>query len=129
MSTHRTSRPRRHSAPEVPLSGGGLSEQVEAFEKANKGLRPNFMAVGGYDGMRVIYEALKTTKGAGGGDESPEDDADEVLAAIGDGSTCIVDALGAVDGDRPDRAAPAAAGRHSRPSFHRAKARAGCRWP
>ena len=41
---------------------------VEAFEKANKGLRPNFMAVGGYDGMRVIYEALKTTKGAGGGD-------------------------------------------------------------
>ncbi|MFZ4286813.1 ABC transporter substrate-binding protein [Variovorax sp. HJSM1_2] len=41
---------------------------VEAFEKANKGLRPNFMAVGGYDGMRVIYEALKVTKGAGGGD-------------------------------------------------------------
>ena len=41
---------------------------VETFEKANKGLRPNFMAVGGYDGMRVIYEALKTTKGAGGGD-------------------------------------------------------------
>ena len=41
---------------------------VEAFEKANKGLRPNFMAVGGYDGMRVIYEALKTTKGAGGGE-------------------------------------------------------------
>ena len=41
---------------------------VEDFEKANKGLRPNFMAVGGYDGMRVIYEALKTTKGAGGGD-------------------------------------------------------------
>ena len=41
---------------------------VEAFEKANKGLRPNFMAVGGYDGMRVIYEALKTTKGADGGD-------------------------------------------------------------
>ena len=41
---------------------------VDAFEKANKGLRPNFVAVGGYDGMRVIYEALKTTKGAGGGD-------------------------------------------------------------
>ncbi len=41
---------------------------VEAFEKANKGLRPNFMAVGGYDGMRVIYEALRATKGAGGGD-------------------------------------------------------------
>jgi len=41
---------------------------VEAFEKANKTMRPNFMAMGGYDGMRVIYEALKTTKGQGGGD-------------------------------------------------------------
>ncbi len=41
---------------------------VEAFERANKGMRPNFMAVSGYDGMRVIYEALKTTKGNGGGD-------------------------------------------------------------
>ena len=29
-------------------------------------MRPNFMAVGGYDGMRVIYEALKATKGQGG---------------------------------------------------------------
>ncbi len=41
---------------------------VEAFGKANKGIRPNFMAVGGYDGMRVIYEALRITKGQGGGD-------------------------------------------------------------
>jgi len=41
---------------------------VEAFQKANKGMRPNFMAVGGYDGMRVIYEALKASKGQGGGD-------------------------------------------------------------
>ena len=41
---------------------------VDAFQKANKGLRPNFMAVGGYDGTRVIYEALKATKGQGGGD-------------------------------------------------------------
>ena len=39
---------------------------VEAFTKANNGMRPNFMAVGGYDGMRVIMEGLKTTKGAGG---------------------------------------------------------------
>src|SRR5512139_824960 len=38
---------------------------VEAFEKANK-FRPNFMAVGGYDGMRVIYSALNATKGQGG---------------------------------------------------------------
>jgi branched-chain amino acid transport system substrate-binding protein len=41
---------------------------VEAFQKANKNLRPNFMAVGGYDGMRVIYEALKKTGGKGGGE-------------------------------------------------------------
>jgi branched-chain amino acid transport system substrate-binding protein len=41
---------------------------VEAFAKANKGMRPNFMAVGGYDGMRVIYEALKKVGGKGGGD-------------------------------------------------------------
>lgn len=40
---------------------------VEAFQKANKGMRPNFMAVGGYDGMRVIYEALKKTGGKAGG--------------------------------------------------------------
>src|SRR5260221_10911228 len=32
---------------------------VEAFKKANSGLRPNFMSVGGYDGMHMIYEALK----------------------------------------------------------------------
>ena len=41
---------------------------VDAFQKANGGMRPNFMAVGGYDGMRVIYEALRATKGQGGGD-------------------------------------------------------------
>jgi branched-chain amino acid transport system substrate-binding protein len=41
---------------------------VESFQKANGGMRPNFMAVGGYDGMRVIYEALRATKGQGGGD-------------------------------------------------------------
>ncbi len=38
---------------------------VAAFEAANK-FRPNFMAVGGYDGMRVIYNALNATHGAGG---------------------------------------------------------------
>ncbi|SEE11220.1 amino acid/amide ABC transporter substrate-binding protein, HAAT family [Rhizobiales bacterium GAS191] len=41
---------------------------VGAFAQANKGVRPNFMAVGGYDGMRLIYEALKKTKGATDGD-------------------------------------------------------------
>ena len=39
---------------------------VEVFSKANSGMRPNFMAVAGYDGMRVIMEGLKATKGAGG---------------------------------------------------------------
>ena len=39
---------------------------VEAFGKANAGMRPNFMGVGAYDGMRVIYEAAKATKGPGG---------------------------------------------------------------
>jgi branched-chain amino acid transport system substrate-binding protein len=38
---------------------------VDAFGKANGGARPNFMAVGAYDGMRVIYEAAKATKGQG----------------------------------------------------------------
>ena len=41
---------------------------VEAFQKANPKMRPNFMAVGGYDGMRVIYEALRKTGGKGGGE-------------------------------------------------------------
>jgi len=40
---------------------------VEAFQAANK-FRPNFMAVAGYDGMRVITKALAATQGAGGGD-------------------------------------------------------------
>jgi branched-chain amino acid transport system substrate-binding protein len=39
---------------------------VEGIAKANKGMRPSFMAVGGYDGMRVIMEGLKATKGEGG---------------------------------------------------------------
>jgi branched-chain amino acid transport system substrate-binding protein len=36
---------------------------VEAFKKGNPGMRPNFMSVGGYDGMHLIYEALKKTGG------------------------------------------------------------------
>jgi branched-chain amino acid transport system substrate-binding protein len=42
---------------------------VDAFQKANKNMRPNFMAVGGYDGMHVIYEALRKTGGKGNGDQ------------------------------------------------------------
>lgn len=41
---------------------------VAAFEKANDGLRPNFAAVQSYDGMRLIYEALKRTNGATDGE-------------------------------------------------------------
>ena len=39
---------------------------VAAFGKANGGMRPNFMGVGGYDGMRVIMKGLEATKGKGG---------------------------------------------------------------
>jgi branched-chain amino acid transport system substrate-binding protein len=41
---------------------------VEAFKKANNGLRPNFISLGGYDGMHLIYEALRKTKGSTDGD-------------------------------------------------------------
>lgn len=40
---------------------------VAAFEKANN-FRPAFMSVGGYDGMHLIYEALKKTGGKADGD-------------------------------------------------------------
>ena len=41
---------------------------VPAFMKQSKGIRPNFFGVAAYDGMRVIYEAVKATKGAGRGE-------------------------------------------------------------
>jgi branched-chain amino acid transport system substrate-binding protein len=40
---------------------------VDAFKKLN-GMRPNFISVGGYDGMHLIYEALKKTNGSTDGD-------------------------------------------------------------
>ena len=43
-------------------------EFVAAFKKANN-FRPNFMAVGGYDGMHLIYEALKKTGGDTNGEK------------------------------------------------------------
>jgi len=46
---------------------------VAAFQKANN-FRPNFMAVGGYDGMHLIYEALKKTDG--------DTDGDKLIAAM-----------------------------------------------
>jgi branched-chain amino acid transport system substrate-binding protein len=47
---------------------------VAAFKQANAGMRPNFMSVGGYDGMHLIYEALKKTGG--------KTDGDSLLAAM-----------------------------------------------
>ena len=46
---------------------------VAAFTKANN-FRPNFMSVGGYDGMYLIYEALKKTNG--------DTDGDKLIAAM-----------------------------------------------
>ena len=40
---------------------------VAAFEKANH-FRPNFMSVGGYDGMALLYAALQKTGGKADGD-------------------------------------------------------------
>jgi len=48
-------------------------EYVAAYQKAT-GHRANFISVGGYDGMHLIYEALKKTKG--------NTDADAVVAAM-----------------------------------------------
>lgn len=38
-------------------------EYVAAFQKANANVRPNFISVSAYDGMHLIYEALKKTDG------------------------------------------------------------------
>ena len=42
-------------------------EFVAAYKKAY-GTRPGFMAVGGYDGIHLVYEALKKTGGKADGD-------------------------------------------------------------
>jgi branched-chain amino acid transport system substrate-binding protein len=41
---------------------------VAEFKKSTSGMRPNLMAVQAYDGMHLIYEALKKTHGATDGD-------------------------------------------------------------
>jgi branched-chain amino acid transport system substrate-binding protein len=38
-------------------------EYVAAFKKANPNVRPNFISVSAYDGMHLIYQALKKTEG------------------------------------------------------------------
>jgi branched-chain amino acid transport system substrate-binding protein len=55
------------------------SPENEAFKKAyaevsGSKMRPNFMAAAGYDGMALIFEALKKTNGS--------TDADKLLAAM-----------------------------------------------
>jgi branched-chain amino acid transport system substrate-binding protein len=42
---------------------------VQGFQAANPGMRPNFMSVGGFDGMRLIAEALRKTNGDANGDK------------------------------------------------------------
>ncbi len=51
------------AAHDSPLN----KKYVEDFKKANS-FRPNFVSVGGYDGMHLIYEALKKTGGKTEGD-------------------------------------------------------------
>lgn len=47
----------------------GLNREfVKAFNEANGGRNPNIYSVGGYDGMHLIYEALKKTGGKTDGD-------------------------------------------------------------
>ena len=41
---------------------------IEAMRAVAPNLRPNFMAVGGWDGMHALAEALRRTHGAGDGD-------------------------------------------------------------
>ncbi len=43
-------------------------EYVAAFKKANPLMRPNFISIAAYDGMHLIYEALKKTGGKSDGD-------------------------------------------------------------
>jgi branched-chain amino acid transport system substrate-binding protein len=45
---------------------------VEAFMKANNGMRPNFHSLGGYDGMHVIYEAVKKAGPTASGEQLVE---------------------------------------------------------
>ena len=42
---------------------------VDSFKKLSGGLRPNFHSIGGYDGMFLLYEALKKTGGDADGDK------------------------------------------------------------
>jgi len=41
---------------------------VDGVKAANNGMRPNFFGVAGYDGMHLIYEAIRKTRGKTDGD-------------------------------------------------------------
>lgn len=43
-------------------------EYVEGYTAANNGRKPDLFSIGGYDGMHLIYEALKATEGDASGD-------------------------------------------------------------
>ena len=45
---------------------------VDGFMKANNGMRPNFHSVGGYDGMHLIYEAVKKAGPTASGEQLVE---------------------------------------------------------
>jgi len=45
---------------------------VDGMMKANNGMRPNFHSVGGYDGMHLIYEAVKTAGPTASGEQLVE---------------------------------------------------------
>jgi branched-chain amino acid transport system substrate-binding protein len=47
---------------------------VDGFMKANNGMRPNFHSLGGYDGMHLIYEAVKKA--------GPDADGDKLVDAM-----------------------------------------------
>jgi branched-chain amino acid transport system substrate-binding protein len=44
-------------------------QYVADFQKANPNMRPNFMSLGGWDGMDLIYQVLKKTNGDASGDK------------------------------------------------------------
>lgn len=60
VSTHHYSV--AHDSPEN-------KEYAEAIARDNKGMRSNFHSVGAYDGMHLLYEALKKTNGDTNGDK------------------------------------------------------------
>ena len=90
-------------------------EFVAAYQAANNGRNPDLFSIGGYDGMHLIYEALKKTNGDTSGD---------ALVEAAKGMSWTEPARPDVDrsGDarrRPDRLYPRGAeGRRQAPERH-----------